>query len=181
MQVLIFGWRNMARALVAHCELRDLLESTNFYIIPTLESFRQRPSPTENPHDAHDADILTASSLVSRSSNMDGEKAQQRTDLEKGGFKQVSAFVSAAQPLGPTPNLASVSRTERPRSRVRRLLVFLAIAGFVFHATTRVFKHAGDGVAFRGHSNAFIHQGKAEHGLYGKKAEELFLFVSIPL
>lgn len=157
---------------------------TNFYIIPTLESSRQRPSPTENPHDAHDAHILTASSLVSRSSSMDGKKAQQRTDLEKGGFKQVSAFVSEAQPLVElTRNLAGAPRTgtERPRSRVPRLLVFLALAGFVFHATTRVFKHAEDGAAFRGQSHAFVRQGKAEHGLYGKKAEELFLFVSIPL
>lgn len=113
---------------------------------------------------------------------MDGEKAQQRTDLEKGGLR-VSALVSATRPLGPTStqNLAKVSRTDRPRSRVRRPLVFFAIAGLVFHAITRVFKHVGDGVAFTGQSLTFVKQGNAEHGLYGKKAEELFLFVSIPL
>lgn len=149
-----------------------------------LESSRQRPSPTENPHDAHGAHILTASSLVSCSTSMDGKKAQQRTDLEKGGLRvSESALVSATQPLGPTRNLASAPRTERLRSRVRRLLVFLAISGFVFHATTRVFKQSlhEDGASFRGRSHMFVHIGEAEHGLYGKKAEELFLFVSTPL
>ncbi|EIM89795.1 Zn-dependent exopeptidase [Stereum hirsutum FP-91666 SS1] len=109
---------------------------------------------------------------------MDGEKAQQRTDLEKGGLRvSESALVSATPPLGPTRNLASVSRTERPRGGVRRLLVLLAIAGFVFHATTRVLKHAEDGVTFRRQSHAFVYSGNAEHGLYGKKAEDLSLTI----
>lgn len=104
---------------------------------------------------------------------MNGEKAQQhRNDLEKGGLRVSPSVVSSApQPLGPARNLTGVTRndTERPRSRVRRLLVSLAIAGFVFYASR-----------WDEQSHAFVHQGKGEHGLYGKKAEELFLFVSIP-
>lgn len=104
---------------------------------------------------------------------MDGEKAQQqRNDLEKGGLRVSPLVSSATQPLGPARNLAGVTRnnTERPRSRVRRLLVSLVIAGFVLYATR-----------WDEQFHAFIHQGKGEHGLYGKKAEELFLFVFIPL
>ncbi|EIM89796.1 Zn-dependent exopeptidase [Stereum hirsutum FP-91666 SS1] len=106
---------------------------------------------------------------------MDGEKAQleKRLDFEEGGLR-VSVLATPGLPLRITHTLA---RTEQPRSRVRRLLVFLALAGFVFHATTRVFKHAGDEVAFRGQSHGFVHQGKVEHGLHGKKAEELFLTI----
>lgn len=121
---------------------------------------------------------------------MDGEKAhvqlQLRPDLEKEGLR-ISVHpvpVSATQPLGPKHLLVKVSRIERPRSGLRGLLVFLAIAGFVFHAATRVFKHAGaewNEQSSNGMIEAFAHHGKAGHGLYGKKAEELFLSGSIPL
>lgn len=152
----------------------------------TYLTFHHRP--TDNPYDAC---ARYPPQVSSRSLTMDGEKAQlqQRPDLEKGGLRVSEC---ATQPLPVVQSFAGTTRTEKPRGRVRRLLVFLAIAGFVFHATTRIFKHARDGLSFReqkaewnnqshGMIDTFALRGKTQHGLYGKKAEELFLFAFLSL
>lgn len=118
-----------------------------------------------------------------KDANVDVGEQQRRVDLEKGGPLIRATLPSAI----PVLNLATTTNTTKPRTRVRRLLVFLAIVGFVFHATTRVFKRAGDGARFvgpkskgqqvHGMMDAFVH--RAQHVPFGKKAEELFL--SVPL